>query len=217
MFLNPSPEEMRIWVGRTKSRLIWKTLNTQRILVRKTELNEVLFTFCIFSFLIDINTDVCIYICYGSKYYLDLIDYIICPDLGEQADKTANGFRTVSRPLVLQKTFRWHNILQCLWCTLLTLAANLLSELDLIEARCFFHGILVFLQCSLSGFRLLFSCCLPAEWWFSRKRLWPCGSCCGWRTSCFWVWAPVFCQPPLPCWCSALLMLMTHSLLGQQG
>ncbi|XP_045886110.1 elongator complex protein 1 [Micropterus dolomieu] len=27
-------------------------------------------------------------------------------DLGEQADKTANGFRTVSRPLVLQKTFR---------------------------------------------------------------------------------------------------------------
>lgn len=27
-------------------------------------------------------------------------------DSGEQADKTGNGFRTVSRPLVLQKTFR---------------------------------------------------------------------------------------------------------------
>ncbi|XP_070819157.1 elongator complex protein 1 [Chaetodon trifascialis] len=28
------------------------------------------------------------------------------PDSGEQADKTANGFRAMSRPLVLQKTFR---------------------------------------------------------------------------------------------------------------
>lgn len=30
----------------------------------------------------------------------------ICSDSGEQADQTANGFRTVSRPLVLRKTFR---------------------------------------------------------------------------------------------------------------
>lgn len=37
---------------------------------------------------------------------ISLLHPIICPDSGEQADKTVNGFRTVSRPLVLQKTFR---------------------------------------------------------------------------------------------------------------
>ncbi|KAI3351418.1 hypothetical protein L3Q82_020272, partial [Scortum barcoo] len=31
---------------------------------------------------------------------------VYCRDSGEQTDKTADGFRTVSRPLVLQKTFR---------------------------------------------------------------------------------------------------------------
>lgn len=56
----------------------------------------------------------------------------------------------------------------------------------------------------------------PADWQLSRRSLWPCGCCCGWTMSCLWVWAPVCCQPPPPCWCSAQLKtLMTHSLSGQ--
>lgn len=48
-------------------------------------------------------TSALIYILINLHY---LLHRPLCPDTGEKADKTENGFRMVSRPLVLQKTFR---------------------------------------------------------------------------------------------------------------